>query len=285
MKRAGTRKMYFILFGLIYAWSTYILRLMCVKISLVKFTNEFPLFWLLSFILPTALSFAILRPFSEAGWKMQLLQFDCKEIQRVTSSRRICSDVPTFTVCIIRNKCRESCSNRCIKKSIVSSLTSGDRNCHITLVKDLRMSSSTPTYPCELTCAIVFSSLESGEWDLVRRAWGLGILSKCEHTQNEKAFKVRTHSKWEHTQNENAFKVRTHSKWEHTQNENAFKMRTRLKWERIQNECTYSKWERPQNGNILKMTNQSAIKIQDNGQNTGNPSVNFTRLTLTHIKA
>ena len=197
MKRAGTRKMYFILFGLIYAWSTYIWRLMCVKISLVKFTNEFPLFWLLSFILPTALSFAILKPFSEAGWKIQLLQFDYKEIQRVTSSRRICSDVPIFTVCIICNKCRESCSNRCIKKSIVSSLTSWYCNCHITLVKDVRMSSSTMKYLCELTCAILFFSSKSGEWDQVRRVRGLGILSKWEHIQNENAFKMRTHSKWE----------------------------------------------------------------------------------------
>ena len=111
--------MYFILFGLIYAWSTYIWRLMCVKISLVKFTNGFPLFWPLSFILPTALSFAILRPFSEAGWKIRLLQFDYKEMQRVTSSRRICSDLPIFTVCINRNKCRESCSNRCIKNFLL----------------------------------------------------------------------------------------------------------------------------------------------------------------------
>ena len=63
-----------------------------------------------------------------AGRKIQLWQFDYKEIQHVTSSRRICSDVPIFTVCIIRNKCPESCSNRCIKKSIVSSLTSGDYN-------------------------------------------------------------------------------------------------------------------------------------------------------------
>ena len=31
------------------------------------------------------------------------------------------------------------------------------------------------------------------------------------------------------------------------------------------------------------MTKQSAIKIQDNSQNTGNPSINFTRLILTHI--
>ena len=32
------------------------------------------------------------------------------------------------------------------------------------------------------------------------------------------------------------------------------------------------------------MTKQSAIKIPDNSQNTGKPSVNFTRLILTHIK-
>ena len=180
------------------------------------------------------------------------------------------------------------------------------------------MSSSTPTYPCELTCAILFFSSKSGEWDRLRRAWGLGILSKWEHIQNENRLKIRTPSKWEHTQNGNASKMRTPSKWEHTQNGNAFKMRThskwkciqnentlkmrrhskwgriqnentvkmrtRSKWERIQNERTYAKWERPQNGNTLKMTKQSAIKIQDNSQNTGNPSVNFTRLILTHIK-
>ena len=154
------------------------------------------------------------------------------------------------------------------KKLIVSSLTSGDRNCHITLVKDLRMSSSTPTYPCELTWAILFSSLESGEWDRVRRAWGLGILSKCEHTQNEKAFKVRTHSKWEHTQNENAFKMRTHSKWERIPNENTLKMRTHSKWELTQNENafqmrTHSKWECIQNENTLKMKriqNENTLK-------------------------
>ena len=63
-----------------------------------------------------------------ADLKIQLLPFDYKETQHVTSSRRICSDMPILTVCVIRNKFRESCSNRCIKKSIVSSLTSGDCN-------------------------------------------------------------------------------------------------------------------------------------------------------------
>ena len=135
------------------------------------------------------------------------------------------------------------------------------------------MSSSTPTYPWELTCAILFFSSKSGEWDRVKGAWGLG-----------NRLKIRTPSKWEHTRNGNAFKMRTRSKWERIQNENTLKMRTHSKWEHIQNERTYAKWERPQNGNILKMTRQSAIKIQDNSQNTRNPSVNFTRLILTHIK-
>ena len=66
--------------------------------------------------------------------------------------------------------------------------------------------------------------------------------------------KMRIHSDLEHTQNENAFKMDAH-----TQNENGLRMAT------------------------LKMTKQSAIKIQDNSQNTGNPSINFTRLILTHI--
>ena len=71
--------------------------------------------------------------------------------------------------------------------------------------------------------------------------------------------------------------ITSDSKLEPRQNENT-------KWERVQNERTCAKWERPQIGNILKMTKQSAIKIQDNSQNTRNPSVNLTRLILTHIK-
>jgi len=105
----------------------------------------------------------------------------------------------------------------------------------------------------------------------------IALWLQWERIQNENAFKVRTHSKWERIQNENTLKMRPHSKWERIQNENTLKMRPHSKWERIQNERTYAKWERPQNGNTLKMTKQSAIKIQDNSQNTGNPSVNFTQ--------
>ena len=122
-----------------------------------------------------------------------------------------------------------------------------------------------------IQCILFFSS-KSGEWDPVRRAWGLGILSKWEQTQNENAFKIRTHSKWERIQNENTVKMRTHSKWERIQNENTFKMRTHSKWERIQNERTYAKWEQPQNGNTLKMTKhrlskyKTTVKIQETHQ-------------------
>ena len=61
-------------------------------------------------------------------------------------------------------------------------------------------------------------------------------------------------------------------KMRETQNESAFKIRTHSKWERIQNERTYAKWEQPQNGKTLEMTKhrlskyKTTVKIQETHQ-------------------